>query len=158
MDIWKQLKNLIERIENQLGRRVKVIQIDGGKEFNPKELKAWADSKGIVVKVSALYTQAQNGKAEKYRGSIQRLSRTMCIDADIGEDWWPFATEWVVDVLNQLVKRSGISPHEYLAKELNLPKESQRPPIDHLRIFGCDTYVHIPEEVRVTSRKMAPRA
>jgi hypothetical protein len=64
-----------------------VIQIDGGKEFDPKELKARADSKGIVVKVSALHTQAQNGKAEKYGGSIQRLSRTMCIDADIGEDW-----------------------------------------------------------------------
>ena len=51
-----------------------------------------------------------------------------------------------------------ISPHEALARALNLPERSILPPTKHLRTFACKVYVRIPNKDRVKARKAAAQS
>jgi hypothetical protein len=67
-----------------------------------------------------------------------------------------------VNVRNLTPKRklAWKSPHEQLARALDLPDRSITPDTSHLRIFGCDAYVRIPEEDPefIKARKTKERA
>nr|XP_036574155.1 KilA-N domain-containing protein [Colletotrichum truncatum]KAF6780545.1 KilA-N domain-containing protein [Colletotrichum truncatum] len=55
--------------------------------------------------------------------------------------------------------KGNLSPHEIMARELNLAAEREAPHIEHLRTFGCAAYVHKKGPRRpMRSAKMEPRA
>eukprot|EP00253_Pinus_taeda_P022168 PITA_22168 len=69
-------------------------------------------------------------------------ARSMSSGAELGQEFW----EEAVDTACYLVNRSPSS-----ALEDKTPQEvwtGKKPSLSHLRVFGCDAYVHVPKEKR----------
>jgi len=67
-------------------------------------------------------------------------ARSMLGGARLGQEFW----EEAVDTTCYLVNRSPSS-----ALEEKIPQEvwtGKKPSLSHLRVFGCDAYVHVPKE------------
>eukprot|EP00253_Pinus_taeda_P035263 PITA_35263 len=73
---------------------------------------------------------------------LMERARSMLSGAGLGQEFWPEA----VDTACYLVNRSPSS-----ALEDKTPQEvwtGKEPSLSHLRVFGCDAYVHVPKEKR----------
>jgi hypothetical protein len=74
--------------------------------------------------------------------TLMEKARTMLSGAKLGQEFW--AEE--VGTTCYLVNRSPSSalddktPHEVMTRK--------KPSLQHLRVFGCDAYVHVPKENR----------
>lgn len=66
----------------------------------------------------------------------------MLSDASILQDYW----EKVVDTACYVMNRSSTSA--LVDKTSYEAWDGKRPSLTHLRVFGCDAFVHIPEERR----------
>jgi hypothetical protein len=158
----QRLHDFVRWLEKQSGKSVQSIMRDGGKEYSPAEQIKFAKEKGIDVRESAPRTPEQNGKAEVTGRYILEMARTARINAGLPEFLWPQAIRLTVNVRNLTPKRKldWKSPHEQLARALDLPDKSIIPDPSHLWIFGCDVYVRIPEEDPefIKARKTKERA
>ena len=68
--------------------------------------------------------------------------KAMIHDQDVPMHLWAEATKIAVYVQNK-------SPHRVLGNKT--PEEmfsGEKPEVNHLRIFGCPMYVHVPREMR----------
>ena len=71
---------------------------------------------------------------------LMERARSMLSGARLGQEFWAEA----VDTACYLVNRSPSS-----ALEDKTPQEvwnGKKPSLSHLRVFGCDAYVHVPKE------------
>lgn len=161
-DAGSRLHEFIRWLEKQSGKSVKTIVRDGGKEYLPNAAIEFAKEKGIVIRESAPRTPEQNGKAEVFGRHIIEMARVARINAGLPESLWPWAIRHTVDVRNLTPKKQlgWKSPHEVFGRALNLPEKSVQPYMEHLRIFGCEAFVRIPEEDPdfVKARKTKERA
>jgi len=69
-------------------------------------------------------------------------ARSMLSGAGLGQEFWADAVETICYLVN-------ISPSSVL--EDKTPQEvwtSKKPSLSHLKVFGCDAYVHIRKEKR----------
>ena len=144
----QKLQDFIRWLEKQSGRSVKMIMRDGGREYSPTEEKLFARETGIDVRESAPRTPEQNGKAEVTGRYILEMARAARINAGLPEFLWPQAITHAVEVRNLTPKRklAWKSPYEVFGRALGLPDKSVIPDIKHIRVFGCEAYVRIPEE------------
>ena len=84
----------------------------------------------------------QNGVIERKNRTIMDVARAMLHDQDLPMHLWEEAARIAVYVQNR-------TPHRVL--ENKTPKEvfsSKKPKVNHLRIFACRVYIHIPKEKR----------
>ena len=67
-------------MENQLDRKIKVFQCDGGGEFNSTAFQGLLSTSGISLQVSCPYTPEQNGVAErKHRHIVETGLKSLFI-------------------------------------------------------------------------------
>ncbi len=87
-------------------------------------------------------TPEQNGVAERLNRTLVEMVRSMLIDANLSHKFWAEALSTAAYLKNRSPSRGleRITPVEALTK--------RKPKVDHLRIFGCDAYVHIPKDER----------
>ena len=52
-------------VENQKGKRVKVLRSDRGREYFPNEFSKYCEDHGIIHQKTAPYNPQQNGLAER---------------------------------------------------------------------------------------------
>eukprot|EP00253_Pinus_taeda_P003163 PITA_03163 len=74
--------------------------------------------------------------------TLMKRARSMLSGIGLGQEFWAE----VVETTCYLVNRSPSS-----AFEDKTPQEvwtGKKPPLSHLRVFGCDAYVHVPKEKR----------
>ena len=83
----------------------------------------------------------QNGRAERLIRTLMDKSEAMRHEACIPDSWWEFSFEQAIHVYNRTPMRrlKWQTPHEGIKGEV--------PRIDHLRVFGCGAYVHIPANI-----------
>ena len=60
----QKVKNYLAQLISH-NRKPKAIRIDRGKEFTNKSLTEWCCEKGIEIQMTAPYSPAQNGVAER---------------------------------------------------------------------------------------------
>jgi len=73
---------------------------------------------------------------------LMERARSMFIGVGLGQEFWVEAVETACYLVNG-------SPSSAL--EDKTPQEvrtSKKPSLSHLRVFGCDAYVHVPKEER----------
>lgn len=84
--------NFQKNIENQLDRKIKSIETNGGGEFSSLKFKNWLKDKGIMHRFSCPHTPQQNGIVERkhrhlvettrclfHQSGIQKSSFNFCI-------------------------------------------------------------------------------
>ena len=67
----------------------------------------------------------------------------MLSEKHIPKTFWPEAVNWTVHVLNR---------SHTLAVKSKTPEEAwneRRPSVEHFRVFGCISHVHVPDNKRV---------
>ena len=91
----------------------------------------------------------QNGVAERMKRTIQERVKSMLLNTELSNGFWTEALATAV----HLIKRS---PNKRLESKVAQQVWSGKPPLyNHLRVFDCEAYCHVPKHLR---DKLAPKS
>ena len=130
------------RWENISGNKVRAIRVDNTKEFVEGKMWSELDNAGIAVQAMAPYAHQQNGKIEQYIRTISDTAQTLLADSKLPPSFWGLAVLMAVYLRNRIPTKTlpgHITPHKKMTKE--------KPDLSMLHIFGCQCFVHQPEEI-----------
>jgi transposase InsO family protein len=141
-EVFDKFKEFKALVENQTEKKIKVLRTDNGGEFYGNEFKEFCKKCGIARQKTTPYTPQQNGVVERMNMTLMEKARSMLSGVGLGQEFWAEA----VGTTCYLVNRSPSStlddktPHEVWS--------GKKPSLQHLRVFGCDAYVHVPKKNR----------
>jgi len=75
-------------VENQKGRKVKVLRSDNGGEYIFKEFKAYLAGKGIEHQLSIPGRPEQNVVVERINQTLTERARSIRLQVDMPEGFW----------------------------------------------------------------------
>ena len=133
---WKALR------EKESGKQVKRFRTDGGSEYTSKKFAEYLKSEGILKEMTTPYTPQSNGVVERANRTIMERVQCMLDDAGLSKKYWAFAVSVAVYLKNRAPTRSigGKTPYEAW--------DGRKPSLQHLRVFGCFAFIHVPKEKR----------
>jgi len=140
LEAFKEFKALCEK---HSGKFILRFRCDNGRaEYNNHDFQTFLKVEGITYEPSAPYTQDQNGLSERMIRTLVEKARTMLLEAKLPERFWAEAVNTAVFLHNRSPTRAleGKTPFEAW--------NGLKPDLSHLRRFGCDAYLHVPEEAR----------
>ena len=138
-----------KQYERQTGNLVQRIRFDRGTEFKG-ELRKWMYQEGVVAEPSPPDTPQSNGRAERLNKTLIQRTRAMLLHFDLPDSLWEYAMEAATYTRNRVVS----------VNETKTPFElfyGQKPPIDHLRVFGCTAHVLVPSNQRAKFDSVSQR-
>ncbi|KRX33511.1 Retrovirus-related Pol polyprotein from transposon TNT 1-94 [Trichinella murrelli] len=141
-EVLRCLKIALHEIKQETGRDVQRIRTDGGHEFANREFDNLLTEKKIVHEKSPHYTPKCNGRAERENRTLVEKARSMLHARNLPRCLWADAVHTAAFLLNRIPNRKETTKTPY---EKWFGK---RPTVEHLQIFGCDAYVHIPDQHR----------
>lgn len=136
---FKKFKNLVE---NQASCKIKKIRSDRGSEYLSGEFTKFLEDHGIERQLTAAYSPQQNGVSERRNRSLVEMARAMIKAKDLPMKFWAEAVHTAAYIQNRIPTK---------ALENKTPLEAwngTKPSMNHLKVFGCVCYVHIPDEKR----------
>ncbi|CAL9028169.1 unnamed protein product, partial [Prunus brigantina] len=133
-------KKFMAYVEKQSGEKIKVLRTDRGQEYIVCD--EFLEKNGIKHQLTARYTPQQNGVAERKNRTIMDMVRCMLKLKNLPKYFWAEAVACAVYILNRSPSRSvnGRTPYEVWS--------GRKPNIQHLRVFGCIAYSHVPDHIR----------
>lgn len=144
------IKDFVRLVENKFGRKPKVIRSDRGGEFVNNDLKSFYRQEGIEMQLTAGYAPQQNGVAERRNRYLQEMAVCMLLDAKLDKRYWGEAIAAAAYVQNRLPSRAvGKTPYELW--------NGDKPDLGHLRVFGCEAFVFIPDAKRGKMQRKAEK-
>lgn len=138
-EVFKDFKALVE---NQTGKRIKILRSDGGGEYINKDYDDYLKKCGIRHQSTNPHTPQQNGVAERMNRTVEERVRCMISDAGLTKGYWAEAAATAVYVINRSPTSalSDVTPEEAWS--------NKKPDLSHLRVFGSKAMVHIPKANR----------
>ena len=133
---WKAL------VERQSKQKLKTLRTDNGGEYTSNKFEKYLKDEGIRHEKTIPKTPEQNGVAERLNRTLVESARSMLLDANLSKSYWAEAVSTAVYLKNRSPTKAvqGETPYEAWYGE--------KPTVDHLRVFGCDAYAHIPKDER----------
>ena len=136
-------------MENQTGKKIKVLRFDNGGEYTDHKFEDFCTQHGIHRQLTVPYNPQQNGVVERKNRVIIGTTRAMLHDQDLPLFLWTEACRTTVYLQNR-------SPHKAVGSmTLEEAFSGVRPEIRHFRMFGCLKFSHVPSEKRT---KLEPTA
>ena len=83
-EVFSKFKEYKALVENQTGKKIKVLRSDNGGEFCEKEFEKFCRECGIARQKTTPYTPQQNGVAERMNRSLMEKARSMLSGAGLG--------------------------------------------------------------------------
>lgn len=125
-----------------LGHTIKEMITDGGTEYNNAEVNEITTKAGLKHRVTMPYTPQQNGSAERENRILMEAARSMLFAKDLPEFLWGEAVNTAAYVLNRTgpTMVNGSTPYELWT--------GKKTSVNHLRVFGTDCFVHVPDQKR----------
>jgi hypothetical protein len=140
---------LVCKLKSETNHNIRTLRSDAGGEFLSTEFVKWLTEKCIHHETTVAHTPQQNGVIERDHRTTGEAERSAMLNMrNIPQELWAESYSCAVDTLNRTLS-STISATPY---ELWF---GRKPKIDHLRIFGCEAYAHIPACDR---RKLDPKS
>ena len=112
---FKKFKVFMNRVENEIGVKIKFLRFDRGGEFTSREFNIYCEEHGIKRQLSSPHTPEQNGIAKRRNSLIVEATRAMIIENDVLKTFWREAVNIVVYTLNRVQLRKGMdkTPYEF---------------------------------------------
>lgn len=139
-------KNYKTEVENQLGRKIKIIRSDRGGEYEAPFVE-FCSQHGIIHQTTAPYSPQQNGIAERKNRTLKEMMNAMLISSGAPRNLWGEALFSANYILNKLLhKKFNKTPYELW--------KGKQPSYKFLKVSGCLAKVAIPDPKRI---KIGPR-
>ena len=140
---FQMFKTYKSEVENQIGKKIKILRSDRGGEYFPIEFSFFCEENGIVHETSAPYTPQQNGLAErKNRSTLVDMLNSMLVNAGLPHNLWGEALLTACHLHNRIPSRKlKISPYELWKK--------RKPNVSYLRVWGCLAFYRVPDPKRM---------
>ena len=135
-------------MEKQTGRELEEVQSDQGGEFINVPMEEWLKRNGIKRRKTVAYSHEQNGPAERSNRTTLEKARSILASTNLPKELWPEAMRFATVARNR----------SWNATQNMTPWEAfwgTKPEITHLRIFGCDAWVHVEKKDR---KKLEPKS
>lgn len=141
-EVFEIFKNWKALVENETGYKLKTYRTDNGGENCSAEMIAFLKNEGIKHELTVPKTPQQNGVREQLNCTLMETVRAMLADSNLDKKFWADALNTEVYLKNRTPTSAldKITPYEALT--------GQQPSVEHLRIFGCSAYAHIPKDER----------
>jgi hypothetical protein len=146
-EFFNKFQEFKAEIENLTSKKIKTLRIDNGGEYTSKEFVSFFKSAGIRREITIPHNPQQNGVAKRTNRSIEENMKALMNGQGLSMYLWGEVAMTAIYVHNR-------SPHRIL-KDMT-PEEAfsrKKPNVEHLRIFGCPVYIHIPKDKR---KKLEP--
>jgi hypothetical protein len=148
-DVFDSFKLFVCKLKSETNHNIRTLRSDGGGEFLSTEFVNWLTEKCIRHETTVAHTPQQNGVIERDHRTTGEAERSAMLNMkNIPQELWAESYNCAVYTLNRTLS-STISATPY---ELWF---GRKPKLDHLRIFGCEAYTHIPACDR---RKLDPKS
>jgi hypothetical protein len=122
--------------ETLTGRKIRTLRTDGA--FDTTAWKEYVQKHGITHEMSAPYSSAQNGIAERVIRTTMDDVRTLLRDSGLGHTYWAEAASFSIATRNLIPSRRhpGSVPLQLFT--------GKRQDVAHLRVFGAKCWAKIP--------------
>ncbi|KAJ9535962.1 hypothetical protein OSB04_un000872 [Centaurea solstitialis] len=145
-DTFEVFKGFKNEVENQLGKKIKMLRSNRGGEYLSHEFYDYLRDCGIVSQLSPPRTPQLNGVAERRNRTLLDMVRSMMSRAKLPMSFWGYALETAAHILN-------LVPTKKVAKTPSEMWTGSRPSLAHIKVWGCEVFVR-----RETNDKLEPRA
>lgn len=140
-EAFQKFKEFHELVQNQFGRKIKMIRTDRGGEYLNTAFISYLNENGIKMQRTAPYSPAQNGVAERKNRTLIEMARCMLTDADLEFIFWGEAVTTANFIHNRLAwKNITKTPYEHWY--------NKKPVYTNLKRFGANCFVKVPDEHR----------
>ena len=105
--------------------------------------KCYLKEHGIRAEFTAAHSPQQNGVSERMNRTLMEAARSMMTHASLSNAYWAEAVATAVYLRNRMVTtalKSGETPYQQWY--------GKKPNLQHIRVFGCMVYTHVPEGKR----------
>lgn len=125
--------------ENQTGKRVRVIQVDGGGELDNGVMTDYCEKNGIIIEKIPPYSSSANGMAKQGNRTVIEGTRTLIKDSGLPPTFWAKAASTFIYIDNFVptARFPDVVPLEAWM--------GRRQDVLHLRLFGCECWAKLPE-------------
>jgi len=130
-------------LERSTGCKIKVVRVDGALELTAGKMGTHLASRGIAIQKTAPYAHPQAGKIECYVRTIEEGGQTLLADSGLSMSFWCDAvltSQYLRNRLPTSTLAANITPFEVITRT--------KPDVSHLRVWGCQCFVAIPDELR----------
>lgn len=127
LDIFKEFQL---KMENQMGKKLKVLRSDNGLEYCNSAMNNYLKSAGIVHQTTVPYTPQQNGVAERMNRTLVEKARCMLFDAGLSTKFWADAIVAAAHITNCIPRKSCNKGPEEMWSD-------KKPNLSRLKVFGC---------------------
>lgn len=132
---FRQFKALVE---NQVGRKIKCLQSDNGKEYINQEFDDFLKENGVQRRLTVTHTPEQNGVAERKNRTLVEMARCLLIQSGLSPAFWGEAINTANYIRNRCpTSLGGKTPFEIWT--------GKAPDVGYFREFGCQVYSLIRE-------------
>lgn len=145
--IWK------TQAEKELGYELLAVRRDNGGEFDNRLLNEFFRETGIKVEATAPYNPEQNGVAERGMSVLFTAVRAILDESNLGQHCFAEILISVTNIVNYCPTSANPGdqpPYERLY--------GRSPPIEHLRVLGCECWKPRPRSDYANFKKLDPRA
>jgi hypothetical protein len=124
------------------GKPLKLFHSDGGGEYRGKKILKHFKDEGIEPRSTLPGTPQHNGIAERANRTLFESARSMLSHSKLPKEFWGDAVLNAIYIRNRCLTTSDKkkSPYELWT--------GNKPDIGHIRVFGCDAYMHIKDTDR----------
>ncbi|KAI3778645.1 hypothetical protein L2E82_08027 [Cichorium intybus] len=145
-DTFEKFKEFKNEVENQLGRKIKMLRSDRGGEYLSIEFLDYLKECRIVSQLTPPRTPQLNGVAERRNQTLLDMVRSMMSRASLPIHFWGYALDTAAHMLNLVpTKKVAKTPHEMWTGKV--------PSLAHIKVWGCEAFVR-----RETQDKLAERS
>ncbi|KAG8486726.1 hypothetical protein CXB51_020278 [Gossypium anomalum] len=124
--------------ETETGLKLKTIRTDNGTEYTSAQFQALCNKAGVKHQLTNVYTPQQNRVSERKNRSLLDMARCLLFEKKLPKNLWAEAVNTVVYLQNRL-------PTKALEQKTLFEGWFRfKPSVEHLRVFGCLCYAHIP--------------
>lgn len=150
-EVLDKFKEFRKKVEGELGRKIRCLRTDNGKEYMSDEFSNYLREHKIRRQLTCAGTPQQNGIAERKNRHLAEICRSMLHAKNVPSRFWAEYMKMAAHVINRLpqAKLGFLSPFQKLW--------NTKPTVSHFRVFGCVCYVFVPDHLRSKFDKKAIR-
>lgn len=148
-EVFTKIKEFKVLVEKQTDYKIRVLRSNNGGEYSSREFNEFCKHARIVRQHTTPYTPQQNGVAERMNCTLVERARSMLSSVKLDKCFWVEVVGTDFYLINRSLCKDLIDKTPY---EMWLGK---KPSVSHLRVFGCEAFVQVPQEKQ---SKMNPKA